>query len=114
VALDLSGLGGLASATPWGAAASALSAAVNTPNTSAATAGPVGSGPKVINVAGFGSKASGSASQSLTQAEPDRGDAFPLSTVGGSVGGFDVPPWVIPAAGALLLLAIVVALARRK
>lgn len=107
MALDLGGVGGL---TPWGAAANALSGALSTPTSSSLTAGPVTTGPKVINIAGFGSKSNGTATQSLTQAEPDRGDAFPLS----SVGGASVPDWVLPAAGAVLLLALVVSLVRRK
>jgi hypothetical protein len=111
VALDLSALGGLAQATPWGAAASALTAAASTPASSAATAAPLQSGAKVINVAGFGSDARGSATQSLTAAEPDRGQWFPSSS---AVGGFDVPAWVLPAIGAVLVLGVVGALMRRK
>jgi hypothetical protein len=111
VAFDLSGL---ASATPWGAAASAIGGALSSTPSSSLTAGPVTTGPKVINVAGFGSKSSGSATQSLTQAEPDRGEYFP-STPSGSLAGVDVPPWVLPAVGVVLALGLVGAfVARRK
>jgi hypothetical protein len=108
--LDLSGLGGLAQATPWGAVGSALTAAASTPASSAATGGPAASGPKTINVWGFGGRSSGSATQSLTQAEPDRGQWFPSSAVGDNA----VPSWVLPAVGVVLAIAIVGALVRRK
>jgi hypothetical protein len=104
VAFDLSGL---ASATPWGAAASALSGALSTPTSSSSGAAPLQSGPKVINVAGFGSDARGSASQSLTAAEPYRGDWFPSTPS-------DWPPWVLPAAGVLLVLGVVGVVLWRK
>lgn len=107
MALDLSALAG---ATPWGAAANAIGGALTSSLPSSATQGPVAGGPVTVNVSGFGGKSSGSSSQSLTQAEPDRGDSFPA--IGGGVGGA-LPSWVIPAAGVLLLLVLVTALARR-
>lgn len=107
MALDLSGLAG---ATPWGAAANALGGALTSSLPSTATQGPVTTGPKVINVAGFGGKASGSATQSLTQPEADRGEWFPAAAVGDN----SLPVWVLPIGGVLLLLALVGAIARRK
>jgi hypothetical protein len=114
VALDLSGLGGLAQATPWGAVGSALTAAASTPASSAATGGHTTSGPKTINVSGFGGRSSGSATQSLTQAEPDRGGSFPLSSTGDGFAGADVPAWFLPVLGGLLVVAIGAAIVRRK
>ena len=101
MALDL---GGLASASPWGAAANALGGALTTSQPSTANQGPTTSGPKTINVSGFGGRSSGSATQSLTQAEPDRGDSFPMTSIGDGAG---FPAWVIPAAAGLLLLVVV-------
>jgi hypothetical protein len=109
VALDLAGLAG---ATPWGAIGNAAASVLGTPTSSSLTAGPVTTGPKVINVAGFGSKANGSATQSLTTAEPDRGDYFPSTPSGGAFG--DMPAWVLPAVGVVLALALIGALVRRK
>lgn len=109
MALDL---GGLAQATPWGAVGSALTAAASTPASSAASSGPAALGPKVISIAGFGSKAGGSATQSLTQAEPDRGEYFPSTPT--SIAGVDVPGWVLPAVGLLVVLGVVGAVLRRK
>jgi hypothetical protein len=108
VALDFASL---ANATPAGAAASILTAAASTPTTSGASSGPTGLGPKVISIAGFGSKAGGSATQSLTQPEPDHGEWFPSTP---SLGGLDVPGWVLPAVGLLLVLGVVGAVIRRK
>jgi hypothetical protein len=106
VAFDLSSLAG---ATPWGAAANALGGALTSSLPSAATAGPVVTGPKTVNIAGFGSKSNGTAQQSLTQPEPDRGEWFPSTpTLDG------LPPWVLPAGGALLLLALVASIASRR
>ncbi len=105
-------IGGLASVTPAGAAASILSSAAQTATSSGATSGPTGLGPKVISIAGFGSKAGGSATQSLTQPEPDRGDFFPSTPT--SLAGVDVPGWVLPAVGLLVVLGVVGAVLRRK
>jgi hypothetical protein len=104
--------GSLANATPAGAAASILSAAASTPASSGASSGPAALGPKVITIAGFGSKAGGSATQSLTQPEPVRADAFPSTPSG--FAGLDVPAWVLPAVGLVLVLGIVGAVIRRK
>lgn len=99
-----------ASVTPAGAAASILSAAASTPASSAATGAPATSGPKTINISGFGGRSSGSATQSLTQGEPDRGGSFPMS----AVGDLAVPSWVLPAVVAVLAIALVGAFVRRK
>ena len=108
-------LGGLAAATPAGAAAAIGVAAVSTPAASQASSGPTALGPKVISIAGFGSKAGGSASQSLTQAEPDRGGYFPSTPSSlGVFGGLDVPGWVLPVVGVLVVLGVVGAVLRRK
>lgn len=106
MALDLSGLAG---ATPWGAAANALGGALTSSLPSAATQGSVTTGPKTINIAGFGGRSSGSATQSLTQPEPDRGQWFPSSGVGG-----EGAAWLVPAVVAVLAVVVVGALARRK
>jgi hypothetical protein len=108
VALDLSAL---SQATPAGAAASILTAAASTPTSSGNTGAPTAIGSKVINVAGFGSKAEGRASQSLTQAEPDRGEFFPSTA--SAVGGFDLPGWVLPAVAVVLGVGLVGALVKR-
>lgn len=98
-------LGSLATATPAGAAASILSSAAQTATSSGATSGPTGLGPKVISIAGFGSKAGGSATQSLTQPEPDSGGFFP-SSPSAIAAGFSVPGWVVPAVGVLVLVGV--------
>lgn len=108
MALDLSGL---ASATPWGALGNVVGGALTSSLPSAATAGPVTTGPKSINVSGFGGRSSGSATQSLTQAEPDRGGFFPSVSSGD---GAAVPAWFLPIAGALLVVALAGAILRRK
>lgn len=110
--MGLEALGGLASATPWGAVGSALTAAASTPASSAATAAPLQSGNKVINIAGFGSDARGSATQSLTAAEPDRGEWFPSTSTASPFGS--MPEWVLPAAGVLVALVVVGAVIRRR
>ena len=104
MAFDLSGLAG---ATPWGAAANAFAAVASTPTSSSSGAAPLQAGAKVINVAGFGSEARGSATQSLTAAEPDRGQWFPSTPS-------ELPEWVLPAAGVLLLLGVVGVVLWRK
>jgi hypothetical protein len=106
--------GSLANATPAGAAASILTAAASTPTSSGNTGAPSATGQKVINIAGFGSKANGSATQSLTAAEPDRGDYFPSTPTLGLGVGLDVPPWVLPALGVVLALAVVGAQLKRR
>lgn len=82
------GLSGLASSAP-----------------SQATAGPVSAGPVVVNVAGFGSKASGSASSSARDFPAQGGIAYPDET--------GLPSWVVPAAGVALVLVLVLAIVKR-
>lgn len=109
MAFDLSGLAG---ATPYGAAFNAAAdvAKAALGGDTSLKAGPVTTGPKSINISGFGGRSSGSATQSLTQAEPDRGLWFPSSSVGDSA----LPDWALPVAGVVLLVVLVGVLARRK
>ena len=104
----------LASVTPASAAAQILSAAAQTATSSGAQGGASALGPKSINISGFGGRSSGSATQSLTQAEPDRGDTFPSSTVGDGSLGFAVPPWLLPAVIGVVVLAVGITLLKRK
>lgn len=112
--MGLEALGSLASATPYGAIANAAAQVLGTPTASTATQGPSAQGPVSVNVSGFGSKSSGyaqaSTPQSLTQAEPDRGFAFP----GSSVGDAGLPAWVLPAGIGVLLLVVVLATLKKR
>lgn len=82
--------------------------------TSAATQGPQSSGPVVVNVAGFGSHASGSASAAASSVPSgqsswgDTGALAGLPTVGGNM-----PGWLLPV-GALALGLIVFAMLKGK
>lgn len=104
MALDLSAF---SQATPAGAIGGVLSAAASTPVGATAHGAPATSGPKTINISGFGGRSSGSATQSLTQPEPDRGQFFPSSPSSG------VPSWLLPVAVAVLLVGVVVRFAGR-
>ena len=112
MALDLGQLAGAAAgATPYGAAAQLLSGAINTPTTATATQGPIAGAPVSVNVAGFGSKASGEARQALTQSGTPATSSSSFPATGGAP--LDVPSWVLPAGLGLLALVLVLHVLKR-
>lgn len=97
--------GGLAGATPWGAALGALGSALGTTPSSSSNAGPVSAGPVNVNVSGFGSNSSGDASSSASQAQQPTSSFAPTNVGGASA-------WLLP--GAVLLGLVVIAFALKK
>lgn len=96
--------GGLAGATPWGAAMGALGQALGTTPSSSSTSGSTSAGPVNVNVSGFGSKSEGSASASAQQSQQPSAGSFAPSGAGSA--------WLIP--GAILVGLILVAFALKK
>lgn len=79
-------------------------------SSSSAQTGPVAIGPVVVNVAGFGSKASGKASAAATQS------GFPASSgataYSNEMGLPEMPGWLLPA-GLALVVVIAFSLSRK-
>jgi len=99
--------GGLAGATPWGAALGALGSALGTTPSSSSNAGPVSAGPVNVNVSGFGSNSSGNASANAQQSQQPATSAFaPSSDLGAA------SAWLLP--GAILLGLVFIAFALKK
>jgi len=97
----------------WDAAAGLLSGGSSLGNlgaggSSSAAAGPVSAGPVVVNVAGFGSKSSGSASSSARDFPAAGGTAYSDET-----GMPAMPSWVLPAAGVALVLVLALSIVKR-
>jgi hypothetical protein len=107
VSFDLAGLAGAAAqATPWGAgltAATDLAKGFTDSGPSSARGAPVTGGPVSVNIAGFGSKSSSTATQDLKSSQSDGGD-FPAATSAPIVQS--MPQWFLPALGLLLVVAV--------
>jgi len=89
----------LGGASPYGAALGGIAGTLAGSPSSNAKGAPVSATGPVINIAGFGSKASGSASSNA------RDDSAPADLFS-STGSGGLPGWVLPA-GVLLIVAVV-------